>query len=78
MDSFLSTFRQQTINETITKGDTVLITGRDEFKGWIGIVVLTEEKSGETVYTIELEANSKKIKRFASNLRKEFCLSSIK
>jgi hypothetical protein len=76
MDSFLSTFRQQAINEKIAKGDTVIVTGRDEYKGWVGIVVATEEVSGESVYTVELQADSKRIERFASNLRKEFSLST--
>jgi len=72
----LSTFRQQAINEKIAKGDTVIITGRDEYKGWVGTVVGIEEVSGESVYIVELQADSKRIERFASNLRKEFCLST--
>lgn len=72
MDNFLTTFRKQAINEKIVKGDSVKIIGKDDYKGWTGVVINVEERSGDSVYTVELQANSKRIERFSASLRKEF------
>lgn len=72
MDNFFTNFRAQAINEKIVKGDTVKVIGRDEYKGWVGIVITIEEMSGDPIYVVELQANSKKIERYGESLRKEF------
>lgn len=54
-DSFFASFQSQAINETIVKGDTVRVIGKDEYKGHIGIVVSVEEISGEPQYIVELQ-----------------------
>jgi hypothetical protein len=72
-DSFFSSFNSETIiNEKIAKGDTVRVVGKDQFKGQIGCVISVDEISGEAIYTVELEADTTRIERFAASLRKEF------
>ncbi len=72
MESFYASFRKQAIDEKIAKGDSVRIIGKDDFKGWLGIVTTVEKVSGDHIYTVELQANSKRIERFGASLRKEF------
>lgn len=69
--NFFSDFRQS-LTETINKGDVVQVIGRDEFKGWFGTVTKVKEISGERVFTVELEADGKRIERFRDALRKEY------
>ena len=75
MDTFYTNFRKQAIDEKIAKGDSVTIIGKDEYEGWSGVVIGVEELSGDRIFTIELQANSKRIERFGSALRKEFDVS---
>lgn len=72
METFYASFRRQAIDEKLTKGDSVRIIGKDEYKGWLGIVIAVEELSGDCIFTVELQANSKRIERFGASLRKEF------
>jgi uncharacterized membrane protein YkoI len=72
MTDFLSRFRSEVIEETLKVGDTVIISGRDEFKGFKGTVVSLKSISGETRYSIELEANGKKIERKIDSLNKSY------
>ena len=60
------------LQETISKGDTVRIIGRDDYKGYLGTIIKTKELSGEKLYTIELEATSQRIERFQQSLRKQY------
>ena len=72
MDTFCATFRKHAIDEKLAKGDSVRIIGKDEYKGWLGSVIGVEEISGDCIFTIELQANSRRIERFGASLRKEF------
>ena len=72
MTDFFSNFRQQALADTLSKGDNVRIIGKDSYKGWIGTVTRVKELSGENVYTIELQANNKRVERFKESLRKEY------
>lgn len=70
MTDFLSKFRQQAISETMAIGDTVMITGRDEFKAFRGTITGLKHVSGENRYTVELQANGRKIERKTESLSK--------
>ena len=72
MSDFFSNFRNQALSDTHTIGDTVRIIGKDLYKGWIGTVTRVKELSGESVYTVELQANSQRVERYKESLRKEY------
>ena len=62
---------RQTIDQTISQGDSVCVIGKDEYKGWVGTVTKVKEISGDKIFTIELQANHKRVERFRESLRKE-------
>ena len=70
MTDFLTKFRQQAINETLSQGDTVIVVGTDEFKGFRGTVTGSKSVGGENIYSVELQANSKRIDRAKASLIK--------
>lgn len=70
MTDFLTKFRQQAISEKIEIGDTIIVRGSDEFKGFRGTVTGIKQVSGENKYTVELQANSAKIERKPESLTK--------
>ncbi len=70
MTEFLTRFRQQALNDTLSLGDTVMVIGTDEFKGFRGTVTGSKSVGGENIYAVELQANSKRIDRAKSSLIK--------
>ena len=72
MTDFFTNFNQQALKDELSKGDTVRIIGKDQYKGWIGTVARIKNISGEHIYTIELQANSVRVERFKESLRKEY------
>ena len=72
MSDFFTNFKKQALTDTFAKGDTVRVIGKDPHKGWIGTVTRVKEISGEHLYTVELQANNKRIERYKESLRKEY------
>lgn len=72
MNSFLTHFQKQAITNEISVGDHVIVSGKDEYKGWKGIVVQFKRISGEDIFTVELKANNLRIERLKQQLKKDF------
>lgn len=53
------------------KGDCVRIIGKDEYKGYIGVVKNVQKKNDILFYSIELQADGRIIKRLETNIKKE-------
>jgi preprotein translocase subunit YajC len=60
--------------DAINKGDHVIIIGRDELKGLIGIIVGINSHASlpECIFSVELEANGHIIQRKKKNLKRYF------
>lgn len=60
--------------DNISLNDDVIIVGPDDCKGLIGIVVAIKnsEISANSVFTVELQANGKKIQRPVEHLKRYF------
>jgi len=67
-------FSSSAFDNDISLNDRIVIVGKDELKGLIGIVVKIKHTQGmpEPIYTVELEANGKKVRRRLSNLKRHF------
>ena len=70
--NFMTNFHQQVIKDNIKVGDTVTIIGKDDCKGLLGTVTSLKQSGSESLYIIELHANSKRIERAPPQLRKEY------
>lgn len=62
---------QQDLSFNIEKHDYVQVIGKDEYKGYVGIVtgIYTNPTLLEPLYIIELQANGKIVQRPKGNLK---------
>jgi hypothetical protein len=60
--------------DAINKGDHVMIVGKDELKGLIGIIVAINSHTSlpECIFSVELEANGNIVQRKRGNLKRYF------
>jgi hypothetical protein len=60
--------------DAINKGDHIMIVGKDELKGLIGIIVAINSHASlpECIFSVELEANGRIIQRKKGNLKRYF------